>query len=326
VLGKSFEFESTLDDYLDEGPGEEAADGPLAPEPEGEEEEPTEQEPEEEEPYAPELKGAGDNTVIDEQNLLTFLEVSTAKEAIEELHKRLNNKPDGDGTEYLAGLKLGMYLDLPSLFDGTSTITGNGGDEGTQNLRIVIASFNQYKDTETTKGLTPNTKNHIKFVFKNIPILKQIRSDESSDGGYPYEGETAVLKPYLEGDFLSGLQEVLGPDYFYEITRTITGGSYGAWEAEDFEAKIFIDTEKEVFGTTMLGHTVSEAGLTQTALYAKGGVAWQIKKYNGSSTYWWLGSPYSGSTSYFCYVIGSGAATLTIANHGYGCAPAFCIW
>jgi hypothetical protein len=162
-------------------------------------------------------------------------------------------------------------------------------------------------------------------VFKNIPIKKKMRSDDTNDGGYPYEGETAVLKPYLEGGFLSGLQAVLGPDYLYEVTRPITGGSYGAWEAEDFPAKLFIDTEREVFGTTTLGDTVSEAGLTQTALYAVGGEAWRKKTFYGSTRPWWLGSPRSGTTTHFCYVESSGAAYNTVASGVYGFAPAFCI-
>jgi hypothetical protein len=121
-----------------------------------------------------------------------------------------------------------------------------------------------------------------------------MRSVSTNDEGYPYKGDNAILKPYLEGGFLSGLTTALGHDYFYELTRPITGGSKGVWKAEDFSAKLFIDTEKEVFGTNTCGNAASEDGLRQTALYATAErAAWRIKKYNGSANSWWLGSPYT---------------------------------
>ncbi|MDR1108980.1 MAG: DUF6273 domain-containing protein [Spirochaetaceae bacterium] len=265
------------------------------------------------------LPGNGDNTVIDEQNLLDVLGVSTVADAIEELHIRLNNAPDGDGTPRLDGLKLGMYLDLPSLNDGNSTIAWN---EEHENLRIVIASFDQYKNTATTQGQAPNTRNHIKFVFKNSPFKKGMRDTKTNDGGYPASN---VLKPYLEGGFFNGLKAALGHDYFYEITRPITGGSFGAWTTVDFAAKIFIDAEKEVFGRNLY-NTPSEITLTQTALYAAtGGAAWQIKTCNGSGNHWWLASPCTTLSKSFNLVRYDGVASYTNADYDVGCAPAFCI-
>jgi hypothetical protein len=266
----------------------------------------------------------GDNTSIDEKNLLTVLGVSTAAEAIENLHARLNNAPDGDGTPKLAGLKLGMYLDLTNGINNGATIAWN---EGYKNLRIVIASFDQYKEAETTLGAKPNTKNHIKFVFKNIPVNKQMRIQASNAEGYPYDGNEAQLKHYLEGGFFNGLKAALGgKDYFYAVTRKITGGSYGGWTAVDFTAKIFIDTEKEVFGTNKNGHAESEGGLTQTALYARGGTAWRIKKYEGVEAPWWESSPYSGTAYYFCKVSADGSSDLDGISSIRGVVPAFCIY
>jgi hypothetical protein len=177
--------------------------------------------------------GDGDNTTIEETSLITALGVSTVQEAAQELLLRLNN--EGSGNAYLGGLKLGMYLDLTGgLNDGSSTIAWNATY---QNLRIVIAGFNTYKNAK-------NTKNHIKFVFKNIPIAKQMRTDNTNDGGYPKTGGTTVLKPYLEGGFLAGLKAALGVDSLYRVKRPITHGNNGAWTKADFEAEIFLDTER----------------------------------------------------------------------------------
>jgi hypothetical protein len=262
--------------------------------------------------------GDGDNTTIEETSLLTALGVTTVADAVEELNLRLNNDPDGSGNAYLGGLKLGMYLDLTGgMSDGSSTIAWN---ETYQNLRLVIAGFNQYKNAQ-------NTKNHIKFVFKNIPIEKQMRTDNTNDGGYPKTGGTTVLKPYLEGGFLTGLKAALGHDYLYRVKRKVTQGSYGAWTKTDFEAEIFLDTEKEVFGNNTYGDATTEADLAQTPLYAQGGATWRVKKYNGSAATWWEGSPYSSTTNYFCIVSAAGAASgsYNYASGSRGCAPAFCL-
>jgi hypothetical protein len=149
-----------------------------------------------------------------------------------------------------------------------------------------------------------------------------------NEGGYPYVGGayTPVLKPYLEGGFLSGLKAALGPDdYVYKVTRNITGGSYGAWTKESFAAEIFIDTEKEVLGCSIYGDSTSEEDLVQTALYAApGGTAWRIKKYNGSAVFWWLGSPHY-AISDFCAVAETGIPQMYAAYYSLGVVPAFCI-
>ncbi|MDR1108746.1 MAG: hypothetical protein LBL19_06895 [Spirochaetaceae bacterium] len=269
---------------------------------------------------APATIGAGDNTVIDEQNLLTVLGVPTVADAIEELHIRLNNVPNGDGTANLGGLKLGMYLDLTGGIDDGSgaPIAWNAA---AQNLRIVIASFDQYKDGT-------NTRSHIKFVFKNVPVQKAMRSADTSDGGYPKADGDVVLKPYLEGGFFKGLTAALGRDYFYAVTRPVTGGSYAeGWATVHFAAKVFIDTEKEIYGVNPYGHGASEAGLTQTALYKIGRTPWELKKYNKSNSHWWTGSPSQGSAKYFVSVASTEASPgNSNATSAWGIVPAFCIW
>jgi hypothetical protein len=258
--------------------------------------------------------GNGDNTTIEEVSLLTVLGVSTVAEAIEELHVRLNN--GGSGNAYLGGLKLGMYLDLPSLNDGSTTLTHNATY---QNLRIRIAGFNHYKNAQ-------NTWNHIVFEFKHIPITKQMHTDNTNDGGYPKSSGTVVLKPYLEGGFLTGLKAALGitsgkTDYMYTVRRNVTQGSNGAWTKTAFDAAIFLPCEKEVFGTNTYGDATTEADLTQLPIYAQGQT--KVKNFNGSATYWWEGSPRTGNTAHFCHVNSGGNANNSSASTAHGCSPCF---
>jgi hypothetical protein len=260
--------------------------------------------------------GTGDNTIIDEQNLLTVLGVSNITDAVDELHARLNN--GGSGNPYLGGLKLGMYLDIPSLNDGSSTINKN---ESYQNLRLRIAGFNHYKDSY-------NTKNHIVFEFKHIPVTKQMRTDNTNDGGYPKVTGTVVLKPYLEGDFLTGLKAALGitsgkTDYIYTVRRKVTQGQNGAWTKSNFDAAIFPPCEKEVFGTNTYGDSTTEADLTQLPIYARGQT--KVKNYNGTANGWWEGSPYGSTVTGFCSVSSAGNANYYYASNTYGCSPCFCL-
>jgi hypothetical protein len=258
--------------------------------------------------------------IISEENLLTVLGVPTVADAIEVLHQLLNN--EGSGGPYFDGLKLGMYLDLPSLDYNYATIT----DDGFENLRIVIASFNQYKN-----GTNP--KDHIKFVFKNILTQAQMRalydSKGGNYGGYPYtrpgytppEHGISIVRESLE--YSSGLG---GINYLYSITRRMTGGSLGAWNTVAFSAEIFVDTEKEVFGDNDYGYSIGEMDLVQTALYAQGGTAWRIKKYNGAAADWWLASPDSASGINFCDVSAAGTSASSDAAANLGVVPVFCIY
>jgi hypothetical protein len=258
--------------------------------------------------------GSGDNTSFSEENLLTVLGVNSIADAIDELHARLNN--GGSGSPYLGGLKLGMYLDLPSLNDGSTAMTGN---TSYQNLRIRISGFNHYKNAQ-------NAFNHIVFEFKHIPITKQMRTDNTNDGGYPKSTGTVVLKPYLEGGFLTGLKAALGitggkTDYIRPLRRNVTQGQNGAWTKTAFDASIFLPCEKEVFGTNTYGDTTTEADLAQLPVYAQGQT--KVKNLNGSAGYWWEGSPQTGATTHFCSVSSSGTASGNVASGTYGCSPCF---
>jgi hypothetical protein len=274
------------------------------------------------------IKGAGDNATISEENLLDVLGVSTVAKAIEELHKRLNN--EGTTGPYLDGLRLGMYLDLPSLTPtGEDTIIMP--DSYYPNLRIVIASFDQYKGM-----MGNNDTRHIKFVFKNSPVEKKMRSIESNYGGYPYATNdkthgTPELKEYLEGPFFDGLKKALGCNYFYRVTRNITGGNKtDGWKTVSFSAEIFIDTEMEVLGNNEYSKLTTEGDLPQTALYrtnAAPGKIWKIKLYGTNPKSWWFATPKSNMNYVFCAGMMNGSAGGAASNYYdlLGVVPAFCI-
>jgi hypothetical protein len=206
-----------------------------------------------------------------------------------------------------------MYLDLPSLNDGTQTIQKN---DTYQNLRIRIAGFNCFKNAD-------NTKNHIVWEFKHIPVTKQMRTANENAGGYPSTAANTVCKPYLEGGFLSGLINAFLGEYSYSVKRKITAGQNGAWTKTAFQAAIFLPAEKEVFGANTYGDAATENELTQLPIYAAG--ASKVKNHNGSASWWWEGSPYAAGATNFCDVNGSGSANNYNASYAGGVAPVFCV-
>jgi hypothetical protein len=273
--------------------------------------------------YVEPQSGYGDNTEIDELDLLKVLNVETVAKAIEELHDRIQN-------EQMGGLKLGMYLDLDSI-----TPTGEDPilwDPETQNLRIVIASFNQYKNVMTNGGT-----NHIKFVFKNIPVTKKMRSGSTirNTDGYLYDGTgtyagngTPELRPYLEDKFLPGLKTAMGIDvdddtYFYTVKRDIIIGDKGSypsgptnWNVGTLEAAIFIDSYMEASGDPI---QVNESTHTQTALY-KVDSTWATTTGRANGI-WWTATPKLASgNNFYCY-----SGIFYPAGDLIGVVPAFCI-
>jgi hypothetical protein len=270
--------------------------------------------------------GSGDNTTIEEVNLLTFLgftvpsnatveqEEAIIAEAVDELHVRLNNG-GVSGQPYLGGMKLAFYLDLPRI--------GNIATRNTsyQNTRIRISGFNHYKNSY-------NTRNHIVFEFKHIPVTKQMRSDYTNNGGYPNSTGGIVFRSYVEGELLTALKAALGitgekSDYIYTVRRNVTQGYKGAWTKAAFDAAIFPFCEKEIFGTNTYGDSTTEADLSQMPIYAQGQT--KVKKYNGSALYWWEGSPRFDDSGGFCGITPNGTTGYSSVSDGFGCSPGFCL-
>jgi hypothetical protein len=172
-------------------------------------------------------------------------------------------------------------------------------------------------------GSTENDKNHIVWAFDNCPGTKAMNTANDNTGGYP---ASTVMKPYLEGGFLTGLIAALGHDYMYSVRRYISNkGSY-----TELAAKIFIPTEIEVYGMQIngdeLGDTAADTQYVnpiQLPIY-RDSYKHRVKRYNGSRQWWWFATALAGSASSFCYVSSYGNASSTDATSVGGFAPLFC--
>jgi hypothetical protein len=207
-----------------------------------------------------------------------------------------------------AGLRLGDYVDLPSLNDGTTTITW---DASYQNLRVQIAGFNVYKHS----GDTETTSDHIVFTFRNCPVEHQMNTTDTNTGGYA----ASALKSYLEGGFKTGLKAVIG-DYLLTIRRLISTKGNWAWEDDT----VFIPTEREVFGTSVWDEKTYGGGFQAQYPIFRDSSLYKVKKYNGSRMWWWEASSYDGNSSNFCGCYYHGHADRNAASAAGGVAPVFC--
>jgi hypothetical protein len=227
------------------------------------------------------------------------------------LHQKINP----DGIPNFSGLRLGDYLDLPTLNDGTTIYTWVGSYK---NLRITIAGFNIYKHS----GNIENTKNHIVFMFRNCPLTRRMNASNTNTGGY----DATEMKTYLDGVFKTGLENVLG-NYLYTTRRLLSIKEDWAWESDT----VFLPTEREIWGTSVWDEKDWGGGFqTQWPIFRDSAI-WKVKRYNGARQTYWISSPVLRDliwdiSYFFCTVDFSGNSNPSeFASNAIGVAPAFCV-
>ena len=227
------------------------------------------------------------------------------KKAMDILHKKIN----AGGLADFSGLRLGDYLDLPELNDGTTTYKWSGEYK---NLRIMISAFNLYKSA----GYPENEKNHIVFTFRNCVCQQKMNDGNTNAGGY----SGSKLAAYLDGGFKSGLEAVIG-NYLYKVARVLS--TKGTWEWK--EHTVFLPTEREVWGTCIWGEQRWDGGNQGQIPIFRESALYKVKRHNGSRMWWWHASPRSDDAASFCNGNNVGYADYAIASGSGGVAPAFCV-
>jgi hypothetical protein len=280
------------------------------------------------------------------RNLLEVLGVETIAEAMAEIHRRCNNSGEIDATGIpdFRGICIGDYVDgidlsaIPAENGGTA---GQAWNDTYKNNRILVSGFNTYKNM----GDTENSKNHILFTFRHIPIKKRVNSGNDNTGGYT----ASELRAFLEGTagngtgdkssvttaaFMNALKAQTG-DYLYTIRKAHSTKSGSSWASYT----VFPPSEIEVFGVPTYGDEgVYMAAITSPSIAARAGwitpihiplyqkaFVYRIKSYNGSRDWWWEQTHYAAAASSFCFVDNYGNSSNSNAGSVGGCAPAFCV-
>jgi hypothetical protein len=258
--------------------------------------------------YGSDWDGVVDNVTETNQNLLAVFGVATAQEAWEMSHQRIN----ADGLSNYHGMGLGDYIDITAGLPAPLNIAWNANYV---NLRIYILGFNIYK------GINGNTKNNILWGFQNIPLTRQMNTSSTNAGGYP----ASDLKEFIDGDFYTALLAALGADYFYNVVRSVNNRSGHTV----MQAKLWLPNVSEILSSASGDETLPHV---EIPLYQKDAVH-RRKKFDGTSNYWWTGSPLLGSipqasTNFFFANFNNtgdvgGGANLP-ANQVLGVSPHFC--
>jgi hypothetical protein len=209
-------------------------------------------------------------------------------------------------------VKIGDYVQLKSL--SVAKYNNQGSDiTNAATLKVKVVGINPYKGT----GLnTEAAKAHVVFQFEKVVTTRKMHS--SSIDNYYSETE---MRTYLTGNFYNGLKTAGVPDGVVWAVKRRIGANLGT---EDLSDKVFLPTEREVFGSNTYAGTESNQGRLSAYQSAS-----DRKKYNLGSSYveWWLASV-SGNMIYpthFCSVDSSGDSEDLSCTNTSGVAPAFCI-
>ncbi|MDR2467374.1 MAG: DUF6273 domain-containing protein, partial [Spirochaetaceae bacterium] len=236
----------------------------------------------------------------------------------------------------LGDIALGDYVDLPSL-----TVAAYGGSDGNgggafsnTKARVQVVGVNSY----TKNG---NTGKHLVFQFKDIMVNRRMNETNTTTGGYA----ASEMRKYLttvsgdanSGKFLAGLVAAGVPQTaLWAPSRVISGAAAIAdlvylpsyWEinktVDAWSGGSYVSGESD--GNSAWFSYYSPAG-SASNLDSTAGKAVRKKKLHGTETdaWWWFASPYSGSSSHFCYVHNLGHAHNYIASSAGGLAPVFCV-
>lgn len=179
---------------------------------------------------------------------------------------------------------------------------------GGTNYEVQIIGFNHDDNVSGGKAA---------YSFQLVDCLnqtQQMNTSNTNTGGWngsAMRGRMSTYKSQLPATLRNVIKTVK------KKSGTGGGSSSGTQQTND---DLFLLSEIEIFGTT----TYSVAGEgTQYEWYKAGNS--RIKKINGSASSWWERSPYSGDTSFFCFVYSSGNANFNYAYGSYGVSFGFCV-
>ncbi|MDR1636932.1 MAG: caspase family protein [Treponema sp.] len=219
-------------------------------------------------------------------------------------------------------IRLGDWIDLPRL-----TVQGDvgGGAINTDNvdlgkngklLRLIVVGIDSFAATNR------DAPAHVVFQFQNVPGSRRMNTSYTNAGGY----KASEMRRYLTASFLRGLLTAGVPEgVLYAPTRYIANGGPGATAADALADRLWLPTERELFGANKSSNRTWETAANQTRLEYYENNSRRIKYNAEGSEWWWEASPDSGSAQYFCGVNIYGAAFTSFADSVNGFAPAFCV-
>ena len=174
-------------------------------------------------------------------------------------------------------------------------ITLANGEE----LTLAICGFNHDIDANNQKlPITFTTKNLLSGRF-------EMNKTDTNKGGWE--------KCRMRNITLKDIFELLPEDLKKYIKETNKGKVFD---------KLFLFNEVEIFGETI--YSEDDFG-NQYEYYKDKQHRNKYRNDENYSSWYWLRSPYSSNSTYFCYVTSYGNANYFTASYAYGVAFGFCI-
>lgn len=190
------------------------------------------------------------------------------------------------------------------------------GDTKTTSVNIQQYTFEIIgfdHDTPTDTSSYGRSKAGITFQMRDLlSTTYTMNSTGTNSGGWKDSSMRSTLNNMC--DRLYDVKSFIVP----VNKQTNVGGA--STDIETTSDKLFLLTEREVFGTTTYA---SPSHGTQYAYYKNGGS--KIKKKSGSAYVWWLRCPAYSYTDIFSAVMTDGANTAYPANFSTGVSFAFCV-
>jgi hypothetical protein len=174
-------------------------------------------------------------------------------------------------------------------------------------------------------GFDHDAENSITFGAKNLMKDKrQMNSSATNVGGW----SSSAMRTWLNGDFYNSLPENV-KSVITEVSKKTCAGNEST-TINTTTDKIFLPAQVEVYGSAPYSST--DEG-SQYAIFKNAGVTTSncsaliknLANGSGSACNWWLRSPNSSSTTYFCNVYSNGNCGNNNASSSLGVCPCFVI-
>lgn len=199
----------------------------------------------------------------------------------------------------------------------------NVGDEKTVELStgevitLVILGFNH--DDLTSGGKAPIT-----IGMKNLLATRyRMNSSETNVGGWDGSEMRTTTMQTLLGQLPSDLQAVIK-----SVDKKATSGSASTTITTSSD-KLFLFSEVEIDGTTLLGYASEGEQYEYWKTVKDGKTSADRIKYlsngGGSAFFWWLRSPFVGTSEYFQFISSTGRVSNNGAHDTCGVSFGFCV-
>lgn len=191
-----------------------------------------------------------------------------------------------------------------------SASSGLGDTHAAQDVQFVLTDPGHY---------TLANGKACSFVVLQKDCLKEsgvMNSRNTNSGGW----NSCPRRTWCNSVYRNAIPATLRPIFKQFTTYAANGTGSTSTASSDYFA---LFSEKEVFGSTTYANSSAESKNSQLTWFKT--PSNRIKRVNGSASYWWERSPYSGNSKYFCAVTRSGTADYWDANYTIGLAPFGCI-